>query len=254
MPLGELGSSPLTRGALDPVQRVGSRIGLIPAHAGSTVSAPFEWRNTEAHPRSRGEHSAKVTTSLSASGSSPLTRGARRGRRPAQRRVRLIPAHAGSTTPSVQGDCHSPAHPRSRGEHHREPTRRRRRLGSSPLTRGARRMGVQPRGRGRLIPAHAGSTRGSRLSRGTRAAHPRSRGEHRSVSSPTQKGQGSSPLTRGAHLMICDFRAFVDPFLGILAAPVVVSRSCSYRDVGVPHPDLTVVPARSHRHIHPDEP
>ena len=54
--LSPLGSSPLTRGKLDDVQRgpVGPR--LIPAHAGKTPTAgdPAAWH--AAHPRSRGEN------------------------------------------------------------------------------------------------------------------------------------------------------------------------------------------------------
>ncbi len=168
--------------------------------------------------------------------------------------MRLIPAHAGSTTWSHLYAGDSTAHPRSRGEHVSSLRNMARASGSSPLTRGALswvcRRGDPPR----LIPAHAGSTTSPPPPKRSPPAHPRSRGEHTSPTCRQVRFGGSSPLTRGAHLMICHFRAFVDPFLGILAAPVVVSRSCSYRDVGVPHPDLTVVPARSHRHIHPDEP
>ena len=91
------GSSPLTRGA-----RWGSFScfvgwGLIPAHAGSTSSCFFGFAYQWAHPRSRGEHFASSSRRSVSAGSSPLTRGARRGLPCAAVLRGLIPAHAGST-------------------------------------------------------------------------------------------------------------------------------------------------------------
>ena len=91
--------------------------------------------------------------------------------------ARLIPAHAGKTTPWCAVWLSCPAHPRSRGENRVIvgilPGER----GSSPLTRGKHRphrIGVRRTG---LIPAHAGKT------------HP--------PRHPCGAGRGSSPLTRG---------------------------------------------------------
>ncbi len=53
-----------------------------------------------AHPRSRGEHDAQVTSVDTITGSSPLARGARPGRRAEQGAQGLILARAGSTTPA----------------------------------------------------------------------------------------------------------------------------------------------------------
>ena len=50
------------------------------------------------------------------------------------------------------------AHPRSRGEHKRDPRPHQRDRGSSPLTRGARFDRVRGHADEGLIPAHAGST------------------------------------------------------------------------------------------------
>ena len=92
-----LGSSPIARGARSAliVQHSGS--GLIPARAGSTgvhgLSCRFVW----AHPRSRGEHSARATTRLSFRGSSPLARGALSSGDNSLELPGLIPARAGST-------------------------------------------------------------------------------------------------------------------------------------------------------------
>ena len=50
------GSSPLTRGALVFAPDVQVTEGLIPAHAGSTMSLSVWPATSSAHPRSRGEH------------------------------------------------------------------------------------------------------------------------------------------------------------------------------------------------------
>ena len=69
------GSSPLTRGK--PHRTVGrpGPPGLIPAHAGKTVSGLDTHRQAEAHPRSRGENDLSAVTDEHLLGSSPLTRG-----------------------------------------------------------------------------------------------------------------------------------------------------------------------------------
>ena len=114
---------------------------------------------------------------VSATGSSPLTRG-KRERRPDQLIVdRLIPAHAGKTRIATATIVRHRAHPRSRGENVKCPS-----LVDHDQ---------------RLIPAHAGKTRGHsprpRLSR----AHPRSRGENTDGDGASAVAIGSSPLTRG---------------------------------------------------------
>ena len=50
--------------------------GIIPAHAGSTVSTADREDLPPDHPRSRGEHCEGARIFISAFGSSPLTRGA----------------------------------------------------------------------------------------------------------------------------------------------------------------------------------
>ena len=70
-------------------------------------------------------------------------------------------------------------------------------VGSSPLTRGKLSNGLRSPSRPRLIPAHAGKTRGSVISRASTPAHPRSRGENASLDAHSSEPTGSSPLTRG---------------------------------------------------------
>ena len=130
------GSSPLTRG-----KRVG--VGghwwvfrLIPAHAGKTQRLASRSASPWAHPRSRGENSLSAARARGCGGSSPLTRGKRRTRRPRRRGRGLIPAHAGKTSETAFLTGATTAHPRSRGENDRDVCARPGDVGSSPLTRG----------------------------------------------------------------------------------------------------------------------
>ena len=132
-----VGSSPLTRGARLECLLCGGRRGLIPAHAGSTISRYRCGPGPGAHPRSRGEHSPTLRSNCFSTGSSPLTRGARNV---CVWRVQcggLIPAHAGSTFLVMTRWRGWRAHPRSRGEHFGAWTVNWPEGGSSPLTRGA---------------------------------------------------------------------------------------------------------------------
>ena len=136
-----IGSSPLTRGkhvalgAALPVTR------LIPAHTGKTRRSRGGASGHAAHPRSRGENAWVVGGFSVAGGSSPLTRGKRSPLPRPLRRLRLIPAHAGKTSPSAARSPKPRAHPRSRGENIQSEMRNPRVWGSSPLTRGKRRGG-----------------------------------------------------------------------------------------------------------------
>ena len=92
------GSSPLTRGARTPSPGQASSARLIPAHAGSTCESGSLGLIRPAHPRSRGEHFSARSSLTRANGSSPLTRGALGQGVHAVNGLRLIPAHAGSTS------------------------------------------------------------------------------------------------------------------------------------------------------------
>ena len=174
------GSSPLTRGKLgeEAVLRAGG--GLIPAHAGKTSTPSLAATRTRAHPRSRGEnregsivwppppahprsrgenHEPRRLRPLMP-GSSPLTRGKRHDGHQGVRRSGLIPAHAGKTHGRRLQRQEREAHPRSRGENTRARRTRPTGAGSSPLTRGKLTRRASRTGHDRLIPAHAGKTRG----------------------------------------------------------------------------------------------
>ena len=133
---GKPGSSPLTRGKRLSGVCPSLYPGLIPAHAGKTAGAVQPRRDGAAHPRSRGENAPMPTVVSWPYGSSPLTRGKRRLTRSELTHARLIPAHAGKTSPTRRGPGQRTAHPRSRGENVARLVGREWRRGSSPLTRG----------------------------------------------------------------------------------------------------------------------
>ena len=112
------GSSPLTRGKQYRARYGPFRGGLIPAHAGKTVRVTLACHAVLAHPRSRGENSRSRCPRIASSGSSPLTRGKHAYLPLLNCPIRLIPAHAGKTTPTTHLARHYRAHPRSRGENH----------------------------------------------------------------------------------------------------------------------------------------
>ena len=203
------GSSPLTRGKLvtDSICPAWGR--LIPAHAGKTRPGMPTARSRPAHPRSRGENVSDDGTQSRARGSSPLTRGKRSVVSEDVGHNGLIPAHAGKTIPGACAPGVSGAHPRSRGENTKSPTRYHWYHGSSPLTRGKRAWLQRWIGCGRLIPAHAGKTsqRGGPLFYSE--AHPRSRGENPDSCKPGVYCVGSSPLTRGKPILAAGLAAGV---------------------------------------------
>ena len=151
----------------------------------------------EAHPHSRGENSAYQGMPGERSGSSPLTRGKRDRLWRGVCGVRLIPTHAGKTTPDDPPLHLPPAHPHSRGENNGFEVTTIPVKGSSPLTRGKPGLHAGARRVPRLIPTHAGKTRCIGGQRTRRRAHPHSRGENATVWSASSGYMGSSPLTRG---------------------------------------------------------
>ena len=133
------GSSPHTRGALHTQPSESGPTRIIPAYAGSTGPRPPARRTSTDHPRIRGEHRGEMTPGIATVGSSPHTRGARFRGQSGVVGFGIIPAYAGSTTPSSTGSTTSADHPRIRGEHSSHSTGRLSAAGSSPHTRGARR-------------------------------------------------------------------------------------------------------------------
>ena len=171
------GSSPLTRGKPDRLQRREQAPGLIPAHAGKTPPRPRRSSHRRAHPRSRGENPPASLPGSGMGGSSPLTRGKRGVHDGQYSEARLIPAHAGKTPWVTRTVVQPTAHPRSRGENKLGRVSVGVQSGSSPLTRGKPGAAWLACAASGLIPAHAGKTN--------------------EKSFPVPVVPGSSPLTRG---------------------------------------------------------
>ena len=154
-------------------------------------------RLSPAHPRSRGENTRYLRSTLKCPGSSPLTRGKPDGPTVDLEAKRLIPAHAGKTSAPHLASSPTTAHPRSRGENGAPSITVAAMQGSSPLTRGKLVDLDRQVGRLRLIPAHAGKTLTLPSDTIRRRAHPRSRGENSMADWKSSRLTGSSPLTRG---------------------------------------------------------
>ena len=94
---GGRGSSPRMRGT-QPGCADGHRSdGIIPAHAGNTVTNSCEAVRTWDHPRACGEHVLSRGVTLGSSGSSPRMRGTRVRLERVCVQNGIIPAHAGNT-------------------------------------------------------------------------------------------------------------------------------------------------------------
>ena len=171
------GSSPLARG--------------LPAPENGTAKTGMD------HPRSRGVYGQVGVVDSRAQGSSPLARGLPSRARSATRRCRIIPARAGFTGHHGAGSAPRKDHPRSRGVYAVSPVSWAAWTGSSPLARGLHpgaRLPGAPQG---IIPARAGFTSLSFLSRVPASDHPRSRGVYPAASPRGRPRPGSSPLARG---------------------------------------------------------
>ena len=111
------GSSPHTRGAHRlPLDEL-TLERIIPAYAGSTCRRSRQLTASADHPRIRGEHEMTLHKNGLVVGSSPHTRGAPLPPSAPPRRLRIIPAYAGSTDAAAVAIEAPPDHPRIRGEH-----------------------------------------------------------------------------------------------------------------------------------------
>ena len=152
------GSSPLTQGKRHGRHGILWVLGLIPAHAGKTMTAPTVAIHRRAHPHSRGENVSHASDALLIWDSSPLARGKRIHCSSQRHQPGLIPTHAGKTSHNPAHRSASTAHPRSRGENMTQAAPGDLVCGSSPFTRGKRDRARRRARHRRLIPAHAGKT------------------------------------------------------------------------------------------------
>ena len=153
------------------------------------------------HPRRRGEHAGRWPLRCMAGGSSPQARGTLDGDLDHQLASRFIPAGAGNTRATCPSASPRTVHPRRRGEHSFARPQSHRAHGSSPQARGTLHCLHALRRYPRFIPAGAGNTICSTSRTGSRAVHPRRRGEHSCAVSGWLFSFGSSPQARGTHLL-----------------------------------------------------
>ena len=199
---GTEGSSPLSRGILEPVRPSPFKGGIIPALAGNTAFPPATSTSSRDHPRSRGEYLQTRVLRPLREGSSPLSRGIRLSLTGTFGEGGIIPALAGNTGFFLVRHQSSRDHPRSRGEYRsavRGPTSE---PGSSPLSRGIRPCHNLGSGRIWIIPALAGNTLMESRRPSLSWDHPRSRGEYQQWIAEFPRTEGSSPLSRGIHSQI----------------------------------------------------
>ena len=191
------GSSPRVRGTRGLELRAARGRGIIPACAGNTCTTARTGATRRDHPRVCGEHSAGISATQKALGSSPRVRGTL-GRHSRVRDVRgIIPACAGNTGSHSLARARTWDHPRACGEHFFQfifvtsPT------GSSPRVRGTLADAPGIGADDGIIPACAGNTLYLRQFAESRLDHPRVCGEHFYSIAVGTKVKGSSPRVRG---------------------------------------------------------
>ena len=132
------GSSPRMRGKLTTIPAKAIQIGLIPAHAGKTMSRRSCHSSRRAHPRACGENRDASQVGRLTGGSSPRMRGKLGLKTIMLLEAGLIPAHAGKTALTALPVSYSRAHPRACGENVPRRGFRGGVPGSSPRMRGKR--------------------------------------------------------------------------------------------------------------------
>ena len=170
---------------------------IIPAHAGQTSGRAPLVRSSADHPRTCGANWACSQTQSMRGGSSPHMRGKLVGSQQTYPLHRIIPAHAGQTSPPCAPTGPTTDHPRTCGANC-EPFLGQMDLGgSSPHMRGKYQSQTHRIRHARIIPAHAGQT----CPAGSRAVsasdHPRTCGANTLTTHKESKTRGSSPHMRG---------------------------------------------------------
>ena len=177
-------------------------MGIIPAHAGLTVSRLPCRRTSWDHPRACGAHKLASYHYQGPLGSSPRMRGSLDMQNIAKMVRGIIPAHAGLTFEHFIIGGYLRDHPRACGAHSKTLIKTIGAMGSSPRMRGSRLVLfflAVPVG---IIPAHAGLTRHGSGHRLAGWDHPRACGAHPAHILRYQRQQGSSPRMRGSRMAL----------------------------------------------------
>ena len=177
---------------------------IIPAHAGQTRSDYQNGDTQPDHPRACGANARRRDCRRAIYGSSPRMRGKPEHRHPGHGHRRIIPAHAGQTSPHAIMPPRSTDHPRACGANYNGTYSTFDDLGSSPRMRGKRQADRRGRGPDRIIPAHAGQTRIRQCSTRTDPDHPRACGANNDFLVQLGAMVGSSPRMRGKPMQTAD--------------------------------------------------
>ena len=134
----ESGSSPRMRGTPSGHIQTDTRLGIIPAYAGNTISHGVRYAGLRDHPRVCGEHKITAGGASTEAGSSPRMRGTHLSAGASATYRGIIPAYAGNTCAQSSGSMAAWDHPRVCGEHGVEAASELVGEGSSPRMRGTR--------------------------------------------------------------------------------------------------------------------
>ena len=137
------GSSPRMRGKRCIICVLNSALRIIPAHAGQTNTDNTNTSVNADHPRACGANGIGRTRLEYPQGSSPRMRGKLGVAQRRERVFRIIPAHAGQTSPSPLWGAPCPDHPRACGANAPTVNSAAGSFGSSPRMRGKLPWGTQ---------------------------------------------------------------------------------------------------------------
>ena len=193
------GSSPRMRGKHTKTPKTMSYPRIIPAHAGQTTSTSDSWATAPDHPRACGANTARKPVTGIKTGSSPRMRGKRGCGGRSTTRGRIIPAHAGQTSPLSEHSSPRSDHPRACGANAFGEHERCGGAGSSPRMRGKHQGRQLQQPQRRIIPAHAGQTTARTPVGDGKTDHPRACGANLAGFDSFEGESGSSPRMRGKH-------------------------------------------------------
>ena len=151
------------RGTLSITSTPKQEHGIIPAHAGNTLTKKPSNPPSRDHPRTCGEHTVSLSPVCPGRGSSPHMRGTLAVQRPQVAGLGIIPAHAGNTIVSCGLIFPRKDHPRTCGEHKNTTIGVANNSGSSPHMRGTLAGCIRRLSCFGIIPAHAGNTSTPRM-------------------------------------------------------------------------------------------
>ncbi len=195
--LGELRSSPRTRGCSRRERDAREHEALLPAHAGVFPWRPAGSSRSTPPPRARGGVPLGIAMPRLRRVSSPRTRGCSLGAVVDDAEVDLLPAHAGVFPCPSGWPTPEATPPRARGGVPSPSTSALSPKPSSPRTRGCSQHRPRRRAEGLLLPAHAGVFPLGIRSELWEKSPPRARGGVPAAANGVCPVQSSSPRTRG---------------------------------------------------------